>query len=79
MGEKKTLFNYLYNELVKQIESGKLSYGDSLPSYRIICDKYNVGIRTVRDVIKKLSADDYIKTIARSHIEVVYELDSSDA
>jgi len=75
MKEKKTLFNYLYDELVKQIKSGKLAYGESIPSCRSLCGAYNVGIRTVRDVIKKLSAEGYIKTVARSHIEVAYKAD----
>lgn len=76
MEQKKTLFNYLYEDIVKQIKSGKLAYGERLRSYRALCDVYNVGIRTVRDVVKKLIKDGYIKSVARSHIEVAYKEDS---
>jgi DNA-binding GntR family transcriptional regulator len=73
MEEKKTLSKYLYDELAGQIKSGKLIYGERIPSYIKLCDIYNVGIRTVRDVIKKLSADGYLRTVARSHVEVAYK------
>lgn len=75
MEQKKTLFNYLYEDIVKQIKSGKLAYGERLRSYRALCDVYNVGIRTVRNVVKKLIKDEYIKSVARSHIEVAYKED----
>lgn len=77
MEQKKTLFNYLYDDIVEQITSGKLAFGEILPSYKTLCGVYNVGIRTVRDVIKKLIKDEYIKSVARSHIEVAYKDDSS--
>lgn len=72
MEKSQTLFNYLYDALVRQIVSGKLSYGEKLPSLRSLCQIYQVGIRTVRDVTEKLIREGYIESVQRSHIKVCY-------
>lgn len=72
MEKGQTLFNYLYDALVRQIVSGKLSYGEKLPSLRSLCQIYQVGIRTVRDVTEKLIREGYIESVQRSHIKVCY-------
>ena len=72
MERKKTMFQYLHDALVKQITSGQLAYGEQLPPLRTLCGLYNVGIRTVRDVIKALAGEGYITTVPGSHVRVGY-------
>lgn len=72
MAQKKTLFAYLHDALVLQMTSGKLAYGDTLPSTCALCDLYNVGIRTVRDVMTRLAEEGYVETQERSRARVVY-------
>ena len=54
MRDKQTLFDYVYQDLRGQIVSGRLSFGDKLPSMRSLCDLYNVGLRTIKDVLRVL-------------------------
>lgn len=69
---KETLSHYLYNALEIQILTEKFQYGDSLPSARHLSSQYNVGVRTVKDVLKKLRANSYIHTEERKNAVVVY-------
>ena len=62
MEEPSTLFQYLYTTLTAEIHTEKLRYGERLPSIRALCRIYNVGIRTVNDVLKALNENGYIKT-----------------
>lgn len=73
MEQKKTMFQYLHDSLVRQITSGQLAYGEQLPPLRSLCGLYNVGIRTVRDVIKAMAAEGYLKTVPGSHVRVSYK------
>ena len=57
MEKKATLFEYVYRQLVSDIEQGALRYGDALPSLHDLCDRFRVGIRTIRDVQRALKAD----------------------
>ena len=75
MEQKPTLFNYLHDSLVQQIMSGKLVYGEKLPSLRTLCDLYHVGIRTVRDVMDALVKEGYVETVQRSYVKVIYRTD----
>lgn len=79
MDKKKTLSAYLYNALTSQIKSGKLEYGEKLPAMRTLCEIYNVGIRTVRDVMKILADEGYIESVQRSHMRVVYRMEGIEA
>ena len=54
MKRKKTLHDYLYENLREQIETGYYKYGEALPSMNRLCETYHVGIRTVRDVLSDL-------------------------
>lgn len=73
MEQKKTMFQYLHNSLVRQIISGQLAYGEQVPPLRSLCGLYNVGIRTVRDVIKAMAAEGYVTTVPGSHVRVSYK------
>lgn len=65
MKQKQTLFNYLYNNLHDLIVSGRLPYGSKLPSISELCEFYNIGIRTVKDVLHVLKEEGYISTHER--------------
>lgn len=72
MEEKKTLHDYLYENLKEQIQTGYYKYGDTLPSMSQLCGTYHVGIRTVRDVLSELRDQGMIQTEERRHATVVY-------
>ncbi len=54
MQDKQTLFDYLYKTLHEQIETCCFPYGSKLPSRSHLCETYNVGMRTVKDVLMRL-------------------------
>ena len=72
MEKKATLFEYVYRQLVSDIEQGALRYGDALPSLHDLCDRFRVGIRTIRDVQRALKADGYIVVEERKRAVVAY-------
>lgn len=72
MKEKTTLFEYLYENLKEQIISGRIKCGERLPSMNSVCEQYNIGIRTVKDVFKTLSNEGYIETEERKAAVVIY-------
>lgn len=73
MIEKMTLSDYLYQELTAQIRAGRLKYGQSLPTARRLCGWYQVGIRTVRDVMARMQREGYIQTRERRAPAVIYQ------
>ena len=76
MQNKQTLFDHVYRDLREQILTGRLQYGDKLPSISRMCELYNVGIRTVRDVLRALKEEGYISTQERRPTTVQYQLPS---
>ena len=78
MAKGNTLFEYLHDALVLQITSGKLAYGERLPSIRSLCDIYHVGIRTARDVMRSLTEEGYVETVERSHAQVIYTVENKE-
>ncbi len=78
MEQKKTLFDYLYQNLIHQIKTGYLPYGAALPSISQLCQSYNVGIRTVRDVLDKLRDEGFIHSEERKASRVIYRPSPSD-
>ena len=73
MLRKKTLFEFLYQNLYDQITCGNLKPGDALPSMTQLAAIYNVGIRTVKDVLAKLKAEGLIQTTERKPARVIYQ------
>jgi len=61
----RTLFNYLYTALERQILNGVLCGGTKLPSLRRLSIVYGVGIRTARDVMKELKKNGYVDSVPR--------------
>ncbi len=78
MEHKNTLSQYLYRTLTSQIHTGRLRPGDSLPSIRQLVEMYNVGIRTVKDVLKRMGEEGYIRTEIRKNAVVVYRPQEED-
>lgn len=72
MLSKNTLFEFLYQNLHDQITCGHLKYGDTLPSMPQLAAIYNVGIRTVKDVLSRLKAEGLIRTAERKPALVIY-------
>ena len=73
MQDKQTLFDYLYKTLHEQIENGRFPYGSKLPSRSHLCETYNVGMRTVKDVLMRLKIEGYIQTQERKPTIVIYD------
>lgn len=78
MQRKETLFEYLYHSLREEIISGRMPFGSTLPSIMRLCELYHVGIRTVRDVLKRLKQEGYIKTEERKPMLVIYRQDQRE-
>ncbi|MTQ95499.1 GntR family transcriptional regulator [Pseudoflavonifractor sp. BIOML-A6] len=72
MRERQTLFTYVYRDLEEQILSGRLKYGDKLPSLSGLSERYHVGVRTVKDVLCALREKGYIRTEERKAAVVVH-------
>lgn len=60
MESKDTRFNYMYQNLRNRIINGQLQPGHQLPSSRRLCEEYQVGIRTVTDVLNALKKEGLI-------------------
>lgn len=70
--DKQTLSEYVYGNLREQILTGYLRRGEPLPSLSQLCETYHVGIRTARDVLRRLSQEDLIRTEERKPSVVIY-------
>lgn len=70
--DKQTLNEYVYGNLREQILTGYLRRGDPLPSLSQLCETYHVGIRTARDVLRRLSQENLIRTEERRPSVVIY-------
>lgn len=62
MNQNQQLYHYLYQTITSQIFNGTFIHGQEFPSQREICLRYNVGITTVRKVMKLLAEEGYIHT-----------------
>lgn len=60
MNQNQQLYHYLYQTITSQIFNGTFIHGQDFPSQREICLRYNVGITTVRKVMKLLAEEGYI-------------------
>lgn len=77
MLSKNTLFEFLYQNLHDQITCGHLKPGDTLPSMPQLAAIYNVGIRTVKDVLARLKTEGLIQTTERKPARVIYRAENS--
>lgn len=72
INHKRTLFDYVYQNLKSQIITERLGYQSRLPSMSQLCEFYNVGIRTVKDALHALKEEGYISTQERKAAIVSY-------
>ena len=56
-------YEYLYRSFVTQFECGVYPEGQILPSQQQLCRQFNVGITTIRKVMKMLEHSGYIRTV----------------
>lgn len=64
MEQESRLYKVLYQSILTQIYSGVLRQGDVFPSQKELCQRYQVGITTVRKVIRMLKQEGVICTSA---------------
>ena len=64
MEQESLLYKVLYQSILTQIYSGVLRCGDVFPSQSELCQRYQVGITTVRKVIRMLKEEGVICTSA---------------
>lgn len=73
MRQADKLYEYLYRSLVSQITCGVFPYGQKFPSQQQLCQWYNIGITTVRRVMKMLGDQGYIRTARGQAAVVTYQ------
>lgn len=72
MARKKTLYEQLYDEIKGDILSGRLSFGDKLPSKRACAERHGVSVVTAENAYAQLIAEGYIRSQQRSGYYVQY-------
>ena len=70
MKQSQNLYEYTLQILKIQFLSGAYMPGQIFPSQRELCMQYNVGITTIRKVLKILNQEGYIHT-AQGHPSIV--------
>lgn len=78
MPQERHLYEYLYQSLLTQIECGYLLPGQKLPSQSGLCNQYQVGITTVRKVLRLLADAGYIRTLPGQPAEIIYSATPQD-
>lgn len=68
-----TLYDYLYQMLISQFLNGTFQPGQPFPSQRVLCQRYNAGITTVRKVMKMLDEEGYVRTVKGQPSIVTYQ------
>ncbi|PGD51920.1 GntR family transcriptional regulator [Bacillus toyonensis] len=54
-------YQQIYMQIVERVQSGMLSYGDSLPSLRCMAEDLQISLLTVRKAYKQLETKGYIR------------------
>lgn len=70
---RKTLYQLVYDDLKKQIQSGALEYKSSLPSIRQLSLYYHVSTVTVKKALKLLREEQMIQTEERKNTVIIYK------
>ena len=68
-----TFYSSLYDSLTSLIITKRLPYGSRLPSAKQLCSTYQVGIRTVQDVLRDMRDAGYISLEARKRAQVIWQ------
>lgn len=77
MREDNIRYESLYRALRMQIDSGVIRQGAYLPAQQTLCRQFNVGITTVRRVMRMLEADGLITCASGSRARVCVSLDDA--
>lgn len=70
-----SLYEYIYQSLVTQIQCGVYSTGQKFPTQRQLCCQYHVGITTIRKVYEMLSSGGYIRSLPGQSAIITYPTD----
>lgn len=73
MEQESRLYKVLYQSILTQIYSGVLRRGEAFPSQSELCQRYQVGITTVRKVIRMLKDEGVICTSAGKRATVCFD------
>ncbi|MBS6182196.1 GntR family transcriptional regulator [[Clostridium] innocuum] len=69
----KTYYSSLYDSLTSLIITRRLPYGSRLPSAKQLCSTYQVGIRTVQDVLRDMRDAGYISLEERKRARIIWK------
>lgn len=72
MAGKKNFYEQIYEEIKKDILSGRLSFGDKLQSKRTCAEHHGVSVVTVENAYAQLIAEGYVRSRQRSGYFVQY-------
>ena len=75
--QESLLYKVLYQSILTQIYSGVLRRGDVFPSQSELCKRYQVGITTVRKVIRMLKEEGVICTSAGKRAIVCFDVNEN--
>ena len=68
-----TFYSSLLRFATSLIITRRLPYGSRLPSAKQLCSTYQVGIRTVQDVLRDMRDAGYISLEARKRAQVIWQ------
>lgn len=69
---RKTLYEEVYEDIKKDILTGKLKKGERLISKRALAERFGVSVVTVENAVAQLSAEGYITPVQRSGYYIQY-------
>lgn len=78
MDREKTLYMYVYDQIVMDIYRGKYQNQDKLPSLAQLCDQYDVGRNTIRTAIRHLEEEGYVISEKGTHARVCFNRELVD-
>ena len=73
MEQESRLYKVIYQSVLTQIYSGVLRYGQVFPSQSELCQRYQVGITTIRKVIRMLEQEGVIHTSSGKRAVVCFD------
>ena len=74
MARKTPLLNSVYNDLLTGILEGEYKNGESLPPLSLLCEKYNVGLNTMKSALGRLCQAGFIQTGQGKTATVVFDI-----
>ena len=66
------LYEMVYQSMLTQLYNGTLRCGHSLPSQQELCRQYNIGITTIRKVMRMLEENGFIRTASGKRAVVCF-------